>query len=130
MVWDPHFGGNVGRFGGNLDRAKTYSLGCQLPILDPIVDGVLLRPRHINHPVDDDVRDVHALRAKLPRQRLAQAPEGELARREGVEEGGTLYGGRGAGDEEGGRVRGGLDRVQEGGEDFLGEKEEAAPIAC
>lgn len=60
------------------------------------------------------MRDMHALRTKLPRQTLRHGAQGELHGCEGGEERGAFYGGGGAGEEEGGGVRGGGGGEEEG----------------
>jgi hypothetical protein len=42
----------------------------------------IVPPRNVNGPINDGMRNVHALRRKLPRDRLAQSPQRPLATRE------------------------------------------------
>ena len=81
-----------------------------LPILGHVVH---LRPGDIDDPIDDGMRNMHALRTKLPAQALRQRSERELAGREGGEARRSLYRRRRAGEDQrrgmyglGGRGRG------------------------
>ena len=47
-------------------KNKTYRIRINLPPVHAIVNLPPLSPRDINHPVNNHVRDVHALRTKLP----------------------------------------------------------------
>jgi hypothetical protein len=63
--------------------------------------GYLAQPGRVDLAVYDYVRDVHSLRPELPRHRLGQRPEPELADREGRETGRAPQGRRRAGQEDG-----------------------------
>ena len=80
---------------------STHRSGINLP---PLAQIPPLRPRNINHAINDRMRDMHALRTHLPGQTLRHGAEGELHGGEGGEVGGTFDGGGGAGEDEGWRV--------------------------
>lgn len=98
----------------------TYRLRIQLRIL--MLERPRLRARDINHPIDDHMRDVHALGPELAGQRLRQRAQGELARRERGEVRRAPHAGRRPREDEGRRVlevRG----LEEQRERLLGEVE-------
>lgn len=97
-------------------------LGVNLRLLG---QPVRLRPRNVNDPVDDRVRDVHALGTEFPSERLREGAQGELHGREGGEERGAFDGGCGAREDEGGWVCGcgWVCGGEEEGEGCLGEEE-------
>lgn len=101
---------------------KTYSLRIQLGIL--LLKHPPLRPRDINNPINDNMRDMNTLRSKLPRQRLRQRSQRELARRKGSELRRALETGCRAGENESRRVfQPSLRLSREEWEDILGEVE-------
>lgn len=79
----------------------TYRLRLNLPPFNPPINTEPLPLRHINHPIDDNMRDMHALGPEFPSQRLPQGAKCELPGGEGAEVGGALYGGRCSCDQEG-----------------------------
>lgn len=60
---------------------RTHRLRAQLPVLP--LHHPLLRPRYVNHPVDNRMRHMHAAGAELATERLRQSPQSEFAGREG-----------------------------------------------
>lgn len=67
----------------NLDRILAHRLRTKFRIR--MRKFPLLRPRDIDHPVDNHMRDVDSLRTELAREALGQSAQGELACREGGE---------------------------------------------
>lgn len=59
----------------------------------------LLRPRNINHAIDDRVHDMNPLWSELSRQRLRQGTHRELAGRETGEEWAAAHGCCGGGED-------------------------------
>lgn len=82
-----------------------------------------LGPRDIDHPIENHMRHMDALRTKLARQRLRQCSQRELARCEGREQRRPLYTSCCAGEDEGWWVWGLLSSVKKEGEGALGEGE-------
>ena len=60
----------------------THRFRADLPSLSHIPP---FRPRYINDPINDRMRDMHPLRPKLPRQTLCHCPERELGPRKASE---------------------------------------------
>lgn len=66
-----------------MNQVSTYSHRVDLGIF--MLKGPALRPWDVNNPIEDDMRHMHALWTKLPRQGLRQRPQCKLARGEGRE---------------------------------------------
>lgn len=79
---------------------KTYLVRIDLAILNSPVNGHVLRPRVINHPVNDGEGYVDALRSELARERLRQAALGKFAGCKGAAELFATQSGRRTGDDE------------------------------
>lgn len=75
----------------------TYRLRIQLRILK--LKSPRFGTRDINNPINNNMRDMYTLRSELPRERLRQRAESELARRESGEIGGTFETGCCAGED-------------------------------
>ena len=76
----------------------TYRIGADLGIWR-VADFPVLRPRDINHAVDDGMTDVDPLGSELLGQRLRQRSQRKLAGREGGNVGAGLDGRRCAGED-------------------------------
>lgn len=116
----------------NLPRKTRLRLRVQMPIrirnrlgINHRLLGqtIRLRPRNVNHPVNDRMRDVHALGTELPSEGLRLGAEGEFHGGEGGEEGGAFDGGGCAGEDESGWVGECGDAGEEEWEGCLGEEE-------
>ena len=81
----------------------------------------VLRPRYINHTINDRMSYMHALRPKFPSETLRQGSHSELACREGGTESGAFQGGGCAGEDNSWWVFE-VGGVEEEGEDGLGEE--------
>lgn len=107
----------------------TYRIGTNFPILNPTVDLPLLRPRNVDHAVDDHVRDVDTLGTELAGQRLRQGTLCEFAGGEEAEARRAAHRSGRASDDQRRRVGGvGVDGLEEEGQGGLGEVEEASAV--
>jgi hypothetical protein len=52
-----------------------------------MLKDISLRTRNINHTINNDMGDMHSLRAEFSCQRLREGPKAELCACEGAEEG-------------------------------------------
>lgn len=63
---------NISIISWHLNQVPTYSHRVNLSIF--MFKGPALRPRDVNNPIENDMRHMHALWTKLPRQGLRQRP--------------------------------------------------------
>lgn len=102
--------GNLSRVSGLIMKRDinlgAYRIGADLAILSTSIRRPFLEPRNVDHSVNNGVSDMHALRTKLPRKRLAQSAQGELAGGERAEQRGAPDGSGRACDDERRRMRG------------------------
>ena len=98
---------------------ETHRISTNLRIL--FLEVPVLRPRYVNHAINNRMSNMHALRPKFPSQTLRQGSHSELACREGGTESGAPQGGCCAREDERWRVCE-VGGVEEEGEDGLGEE--------
>lgn len=66
------------------DSEETYSITTNLTIVNAFINRPFLGPWDINHTINYSMRNMYALRSKLPRKTLSRSPQCKLTARKGA----------------------------------------------